>query len=104
MYNEVPYVHSQINYLYNVFRGNSWPSLEDISNKKIDPNFKEEINKFELKWVGNDMYDMQIFKNDRAILKMYPEYRDEQKKMSDANKTKYYGDLWTDRNIYKKNT
>ncbi len=62
----------------------------------------EEINKFEIKWIG-DKNDMQIFKNDRAILKMYPEYRDEQKKMSDDHNTKYYGDLWKERNIYKKN-
>jgi hypothetical protein len=56
-----------------------------------------EINKMELKHVieNNNYY---IKKNDTKILKIYSQYRSEQKLYQ---KSKYYADLWHNKNIYE---
>ena len=65
---------------------------------------EKEIDNLEIKMIGNinDENDMTIVKKERNILKMYSEYRAEQKQMLSNNKTKYYGFLWSEGNIYKK--
>ena len=56
-----------------------------------------EINKMELKHViENNTY--YIKKNDTKILKIYSQYRSEQKLYQ---KNKYYADLWHNKNIYE---
>ena len=40
--------------------------------------------------------------NNKPILAIYKEYRDEQQEFFSKEKTKYYYDLWNERKIYAK--
>ncbi len=92
--------------IYNIktnFYGNT--CLDPTGPIMLKNFFSEkEIDNLEMKLIGvhSDPNDMTIVKNDREVLKMYAEYRNEQKKMLTNNNTKSYGFLWSEGNIYKK--
>jgi mannosyltransferase OCH1-like enzyme len=59
-----------------------------------------EIDNLKLKLI-NKSKDIKIVFNNKEILKMYNGYRDEQNEHFKEVKSKYYMDLWHEKNIYR---
>ena len=64
---------------------------------------ENEINNLEFYYFGiqNNNTDNNIGNKNKKILKSYNGYREDQNKMLSNDKTKHYGNLWVERNIYK---